>query len=81
MDVVRFINRLNTELREAEDGLSAAITDGTVSDYPQYRAMTGELRGIRRARGIIAGEAGKFFNPDGDEDFDERLNAKDRQPS
>ena len=53
---------LAKELKKAETGLLESLGDGGADDYPQYREMCGQIRGLLYAQDLISDLAKKLEN-------------------
>lgn len=51
---------LAKELKQAEKGLLESLGDGGADDYPQYREMCGQIRGLLYAQDLISDLARKL---------------------
>lgn len=49
----KILKHLLTELREKERSLSMSLGDGGASDFPAYRDMCGQIRGLLYAQNLI----------------------------
>ena len=41
------------EIEDKRDGIARALIDGAARDYPEYKSMTGEIRGLSLAHSFI----------------------------
>ena len=41
------------EIEDKRDGIARALIDGVARDYPEYKSMTGEIRGLSLAHSFI----------------------------
>lgn len=46
MDLTEYLHK---ELKNQQDALVDSLAHGTAKDYPQYREIVGEIKGISRA--------------------------------
>jgi hypothetical protein len=44
---------LHKELKAQKDALADSLAHGTAKDFPHYREMVGEIKGINRALRLI----------------------------
>ena len=51
---------LAQELKKAETGLLESLGDGGADDYPTYREMCGQIRGLLYAQDLISDLAKKL---------------------
>ena len=51
---------LAKELKVAETGLLESLGDGAADDYPHYREMCGQIRGLLYAQDLISDLAKKL---------------------
>ena len=54
------LNYLAKELQKAEKNLLESLGDGVAQDYPKYREMCGQIRGLLYAQDLISDLAKKL---------------------
>lgn len=50
------------EIEDKRDGIARALIDGAARDYPEYKSMTGEIRGLSLAHSFITDLVRKMQN-------------------
>lgn len=58
-------------MREKRDQLETQIVEGGASDYPAYRELVGQIRGIQNCMTELTQVRARLVNPDGDRDIEE----------
>jgi hypothetical protein len=50
------------EIEERRDAIAQALISGAASDYPEYKSMSGEIRGLSLAHSFITDLVRKMEN-------------------